>query len=50
MFLQTHYVGKWEGGGGLEMEFFWALRNGIEPIGECHLGPKVSCIKGRSGT
>jgi hypothetical protein len=22
------------------MRVFWALRNGIEPIGECHLGPK----------
>ncbi len=35
-----HYLGKWEGGWALEIESFWALRNGTEPIGECHLGPR----------
>ncbi len=28
--------GRWA----LEREFFCALGNGIEPIGDCHLGPK----------
>jgi hypothetical protein len=27
-------VGSWK------LRLFWALLNGIEPIGECHLGPK----------
>ncbi len=32
--------GKWEGVGPWHSRVFWALWNGIEPIGECHLGPK----------
>jgi hypothetical protein len=32
--------GQVEGGWALEREFILALGNGIEPIGECHLGPK----------
>ncbi len=28
----------------LEIETFWALWNGIEPLGECHLGPKKSVV------
>ncbi len=28
------------GGWALEIKSFWALWNGIEPIGERHLGPK----------
>ncbi len=33
---------RWEVGGGWPWKWrgFWALWNGIEPIGECHLGPK----------
>jgi hypothetical protein len=27
-------------GRALEIETLWALRNGIEPLGECYLGPK----------
>ncbi len=37
---QIHNVGKWEGVGPWKLRVFWALWNGIEPIGECHLGPK----------
>ncbi len=33
---------KWEGVGSWNSRVFWALWNGIEPIGECHLGPKNS--------
>ncbi len=33
-------MGKWEGIGPWKWRVFWALWNGIEPIGECHLGPK----------
>ncbi len=29
-----------ERGLGPEIEAFWALWNGNEPLGECHLGPK----------
>ncbi len=36
----THYEGKWEGVGPWKSRLFWTLRNGIEPIGECHWGPK----------
>ncbi len=36
--------GQVGGGGALEIETFWALRNGIKPLGECHLGPKKSAI------
>ncbi len=32
--------GQVGGGWALEMESFWVVWNGIEPIGECHLGPK----------
>ena len=32
--------GQVGGGWALEIETFWALWNGIEAIGECHLGPK----------
>ncbi len=42
MFLmraQIHYVGKWEGVGPWKWRVFWDLWNGIEPIGERHLGP-----------
>ncbi len=41
MFLMHAYPLRGEVGGGwaLEFETFWALWNGIEPIGECHLGP-----------
>ncbi len=35
-----HYLGKWEEVGPRKSRVFWALWNGIEPIGECHLGPK----------
>jgi hypothetical protein len=40
--VQIRYQGKWEGVGPRKLrEFFWALWNGIEPIGECHFtGPK----------
>ncbi len=34
------YEGKWEGGGPWKSRLFWVLWNGIEPMGECHLGPK----------
>ena len=33
----------WANGRGLgpgNRDFFWPCENGIEPIGECHLGPK----------
>ncbi len=32
--------GQVGGGWALEIESFWATWNGIEPIAECHLGPK----------
>ncbi len=35
-----HYEGKCEGIGPWTSRVFWALWNDIEPIGECHLGPK----------
>jgi hypothetical protein len=35
-----HYEGKWEGSVPWKLVLFWALWNGIEPISECHLGPK----------
>jgi hypothetical protein len=39
--LQTHYEGKWEVVGPWNSRVFWALWNGIEPIGDCHFtGPK----------
>ncbi len=38
--------GKVGGGWSLEFESFWALWNSIEPIGECHLGPKKPRIPG----
>ena len=40
-----HYKGKWEGVGPWKSRVFWVLWNGIEPIGECHLGHrfKVCC-------
>ncbi len=34
-----HWRGKWKGVGPWKSRLFWALWNGIEPIGECHLGP-----------
>ncbi len=34
------YEGKWEGVGPWKLRLFWALLNGIEPVGECHLGPE----------
>jgi hypothetical protein len=34
-----HYLGKWEGVGPWKSRVFWALCNGIEPIGKCYLGP-----------
>ncbi len=34
------YEGKWEGVGHWKSRVFWALWNGIEPTGECHLGPE----------
>jgi hypothetical protein len=34
--LQGQVGGSWA----LEIKSFWALWNGIEQIGECHLGPK----------
>jgi hypothetical protein len=42
MFWMRAYPLRGEVGGGwaLEFESFWVLGNGIEPIGECHLGPK----------
>jgi hypothetical protein len=43
-----HYEGKWEGVGPWKSRLFWALLNDIEPIGECHLGPKnVEICKAR---
>ncbi len=33
-----HYKGQWEGVGPWKSRVFWALWNGIEPIGECYLG------------
>jgi hypothetical protein len=36
MFL-IHYEGKWEGDRPRKSRLFWALSNGIEPLGECHL-------------
>ncbi len=38
--VQIHYEGKWEGVWPWKSKHFWALWNGIEPYGECHLGPK----------
>jgi hypothetical protein len=35
-----HYLGKREGVGPWESRVFWALWSGMEPMGECHLGPK----------
>ncbi len=42
MFRIRAYPLRGEVGGGSAMEFesLWTLWNGIEPIGECHLGPK----------
>ncbi len=42
MFWMRAYPLRGEGGGGWALEFssFWALWNGIEPIGESHLEPK----------
>ncbi len=47
MFLMRAYPkciyplrGQVGGGWALEIDSFLALSNGIEPIGECHLGPK----------
>ena len=42
MFWMRAYPSRGDGGGvwALEFESFWALLNGIEPIGECNLGPK----------
>ncbi len=42
MFWMRSYPlrGQVWGGWALDFESFWALWNGIEPIGECHLGPK----------
>jgi hypothetical protein len=40
--MHIHYEGKWEGVGSWNSRVFWALWNSIEPIGECHLGPKNS--------
>ncbi len=34
--VQIHYEGMWEGVGHWKLRAFWALWNGIEPIGECH--------------
>ncbi len=38
--IGIHYERKWEGVGPWNSRVFWALWNGIEPIGECNLGPK----------
>jgi hypothetical protein len=42
MFWMRAYplLGKVGGGWAHGIRVFWALWNGIEPIGECHLGPK----------
>ncbi len=42
MFSMRAYLlqGQVWGGCVLEIEIFWALWNGIKPVGECHLGPK----------
>ncbi len=39
---QILYEGKWEGLVPGNRDFFGTLWNGIEPLGECQLGPKVS--------
>ncbi len=42
LFSMRAYPLRGEVGGGWALEFssfFWALWNGIEPIGDCHLGP-----------
>ncbi len=43
-----HYEGKWEevGPWKSKLRLFWALLNVIEPMGECHLGPKGDPLKG----
>ncbi len=41
-----HYKGKWEGVGPWKSRLFWALWNGIEPIGKCHFWAQKSCIGG----
>ncbi len=38
---KIHYESKWEWVGPWKSRLFWALWNGIEPIGECHLGTKI---------
>jgi hypothetical protein len=39
-----HCEGKWEGVVPWKSRLFWALWDGIEPIGDWHLGPKkASC-------
>ncbi len=41
--MRAHPLLEQVGGGwALEFESFWALWNGIKPIGECRLGPKNS--------
>ncbi len=42
MFWMRAYplLGQVGGGWALEIKSFWALWNGIKPIGECYLGPK----------
>jgi hypothetical protein len=45
--VHIHYEGKWEGVGPCNSRVFWALWNGMQPIGECHLGPKKLCINHR---
>ncbi len=35
-----HYKGKWEGDGPWKLRLFWALWNGIEPIGKCHFSAR----------
>ncbi len=41
-----HYEGKLEevGPWKSKLRLFWALLNVIEPIGECHLGPKRGAL------
>ncbi len=36
--MHIHYKGKWEGVWPWNSRVFWALWNGIKPIGEGHLG------------
>jgi hypothetical protein len=44
-----YYEGKWEGFGPWKRRLFWALCNGIEPIGKCHFFTKKSKGKFAAG-